>query len=88
MKFSVDCLEGNGWDLEKAVANFDAVKVRILCHSIPAFISPAGPSLLCPLLVAVVTALLLVNDVVGTSAVSKAQAHLLLFPSAHRVPVV
>lgn len=30
VKFSVDCLEGNGWDLEKAAANFDAVKVRIL----------------------------------------------------------
>ena len=28
IKFSVDCLESNGWDLEKAVANFEAVKVR------------------------------------------------------------
>lgn len=78
MKFSVDCLEGNGWDLEKAVANFDAVKVRFLLPLYQCVISSAGPSLLFPLLVAVVTALLLVNDVVGTPAVSKAQAHLLL----------
>ena len=27
VKFSVDCLEGNGWDLERAVANFEQVKV-------------------------------------------------------------
>jgi nuclear RNA export factor len=30
VKFSVDCLEGNGWDLERAVANFEQVKVRSL----------------------------------------------------------
>lgn len=27
VKFSVDCLTGNGWDLERAVANFNQVKV-------------------------------------------------------------
>lgn len=26
VRFSVDCLEGNGWDLERAVANFEQVK--------------------------------------------------------------
>jgi TAP C-terminal domain len=28
VKFSVDCLTGNGWDLERAVANFEQVKVN------------------------------------------------------------
>jgi nuclear RNA export factor len=26
-KFAVDCLSGNAWDLERAIANFDQVKV-------------------------------------------------------------
>lgn len=29
VKFSVDCLTGNGWDLERAVANFNQVKVGL-----------------------------------------------------------
>ena len=29
VKFSVDCLTGNGWDLERAVTNFNQVKVGI-----------------------------------------------------------
>ena len=28
VKYSMDCLTGNGWELERAVANFEAVKVR------------------------------------------------------------
>ncbi|THH21303.1 hypothetical protein EW146_g226 [Bondarzewia mesenterica] len=28
VRFSVDCLQGNGWDLDKAMANFEQVKVR------------------------------------------------------------
>lgn len=33
VKFSVDCLEGNGWDLDRAFANFEQVKVStaLLC---------------------------------------------------------
>ena len=27
VKFSVDCLTGNGWDVDRAVANFIEVKV-------------------------------------------------------------
>lgn len=30
VKFTVDCLEMNGWDLERAAANFEQVKVCIL----------------------------------------------------------
>jgi nuclear RNA export factor len=30
VKFALDCLTGNGWDLEKAVANFNEVKVCFL----------------------------------------------------------
>lgn len=29
VRFSVDCLEGNGWNLERALANFEQVKVRL-----------------------------------------------------------
>ena len=28
-KFAVDCLSGNAWDLERAIANFDQVKVGL-----------------------------------------------------------
>ena len=34
MKYSMDCLTGNSWDLERAVANFEAVKVR-WSHDVP-----------------------------------------------------
>jgi hypothetical protein len=30
VKFTVDCLEMNGWDMERASANFEQVKVRLL----------------------------------------------------------
>jgi TAP C-terminal domain len=33
VKFSVDCLEGNGWDFERAVTNFEQVKVCSLHYS-------------------------------------------------------
>lgn len=29
VKYAVECLQGNGWDPEKAVANFEEVKVRV-----------------------------------------------------------
>lgn len=29
VRYAVDCLEQNGWDHERAVANFEQVKVRI-----------------------------------------------------------
>jgi nuclear RNA export factor len=29
VKYAVDCLQGNGWDPERAVANFEQVKVRL-----------------------------------------------------------
>lgn len=35
VKFSVDCLAGNEWDLERAVANFEQVKVSIFSTSTP-----------------------------------------------------
>jgi nuclear RNA export factor len=28
VKYAVECLQGNGWDPERAVANFEEVKVR------------------------------------------------------------
>ena len=28
VKFSMDCLQNNGWDFERAVANFEQVKVN------------------------------------------------------------
>jgi hypothetical protein len=28
-KFAADCLSGNAWDLERAIANFDQVKVGL-----------------------------------------------------------
>ena len=28
VKYSVDCLQNNGWDKERALANFEQVKVR------------------------------------------------------------
>lgn len=31
VKFAVDCLQQNGWDHERAVANFEQVKVRNDC---------------------------------------------------------
>lgn len=31
VKFAVDCLQQNGWDHERAVANFEQVKVRANC---------------------------------------------------------
>jgi hypothetical protein len=35
VKFSVDCLEQNGWDLTRAQANFESVKVFFtFCFSI------------------------------------------------------
>ena len=30
VKYSIDCLAGNEWDLDRAVSNFDQVKVRLL----------------------------------------------------------
>ena len=27
MKYAVDCLENNGWDVDRAIANFEQVKV-------------------------------------------------------------
>lgn len=30
VKFSVDCLGNNGWELERAVANFEEVKVSLV----------------------------------------------------------
>jgi nuclear RNA export factor len=30
VKYAVDCLAGNGWDLERAIANFEQVKVIII----------------------------------------------------------
>lgn len=29
--FAIQCLEGNGWDFARAIANFEQVKVRSLC---------------------------------------------------------
>ncbi|KAF9266467.1 NTF2-like protein [Marasmius fiardii PR-910] len=49
VKFAVDCLTGNSWDLEKAVNNFNEVKVRIriprLSHSprVPIRMDFVGP---------------------------------------------
>ena len=34
VKFAVDCLTGNGWDLEKAVNNFNEVKVCLCSASL------------------------------------------------------
>lgn len=31
VKFAVECLQGNGWDVERAVVNFEQVKVRKVC---------------------------------------------------------
>jgi hypothetical protein len=28
IQFAVDCLQNNGWDVERALANFEQVKVR------------------------------------------------------------
>ena len=34
VKFSVDCLESNGWDIERAILNFEQVKVSISLSSL------------------------------------------------------
>ncbi len=39
IKFAVDCLEGNGWDIERAVANFGQVKVCTMLSFILLYIS-------------------------------------------------
>ena len=31
VRFAVDCLQNNGWDVDRAVANFELVKV---CHGV------------------------------------------------------
>lgn len=41
-KFAIDCLSGNAWDLERAIANFDQVKVVLpiiffLSNCLPVF---------------------------------------------------
>ena len=36
VRFAVDCLEGNGWVLEKALANFEQVKVGACMASLVA----------------------------------------------------
>ncbi len=33
VNFAMQCLEGNGWDLERAVANFLEVKVRYIAST-------------------------------------------------------
>jgi nuclear RNA export factor len=38
-QFALQCLEGNGWDLERAWANFMELKVRCLLVPFP-FLSP------------------------------------------------
>jgi nuclear RNA export factor len=30
VQFAVECLEGNGWDIERAIMNFEQVKVNLL----------------------------------------------------------
>ena len=29
VQFAIQCLEGNGWDIGRALANFEQVKVRV-----------------------------------------------------------
>lgn len=29
VQFAVDCLQNNGWDVDRAIANFEQVKVRV-----------------------------------------------------------
>lgn len=42
VKFAVDCLQQNGWDHERALANFEQVKVRPYCFRVLLGIPPRG----------------------------------------------
>ena len=42
VNFAVDCLQQNGWDHERAVANFEQVKVRRNCSRAPSAHVRAG----------------------------------------------
>lgn len=45
VKYAVDCLQGNGWDLDRAVANFEEVKVclKMSCASKTFFADVPAP---------------------------------------------
>lgn len=43
VQYSVDCLTNNGWDVEKAFANFEQVKVRFHKNHLLPVTSPRVP---------------------------------------------
>lgn len=43
-KFAVDCLQNNAWNLDRAIANFEAVKVRDVRSTLDNLLTSVGVS--------------------------------------------